>query len=134
MGGRYRRPNISEFAEKNLRNFTILAKILFLPISPNFFEIFISNYFLTVMNQSSFSGLTFPNSVFSTFIEYLILRILVIYFMRIDCETPYKIQKLFDISRHFERLRAFHFLNKFFYLCSHIAEFGKKLSAILAPI
>jgi hypothetical protein len=38
-----------------------------LPISPNFFEIYISNYFLSV-KRTSFSGLTFTNLVFLTLI------------------------------------------------------------------
>jgi hypothetical protein len=65
--GQYRRPNIAECAENaefNLRNITILAKIISVPIyrrkcrvspnlkkSPNFFEIYISNYFVCVMNE-----------------------------------------------------------------------------------
>ena len=46
----------------------------------------------------SFSGLNFPNLPFSNFIwlrlaEYLILRILMIHFVRTYCETSYKIKK-----------------------------------------
>jgi hypothetical protein len=69
--------------------------------------------------MTSFSGLTYLNLVLSTFIwlplvELLILPILVIKLMRIHCKTPYKIQKLFDICRHFECLRV--------NFCSLIAE------------
>jgi hypothetical protein len=68
----YRGPNI---AEKNLRNFTILAKILSVPISPNvpistnFFKIYISNYFVCVMNDVN-SRIEFPKSTLINF--YLI--------------------------------------------------------------
>ena len=70
--------------------------------------------------------------------EYQILLILVIHVIQTYRETPFKIEKLFDIWRHFQRLRVFYFVNKKLYLCSHIAEcadiaefFAKKLSAIL---
>ena len=39
-------------------------------------------------------------------VKYLILRIFVIHFIRSYCETPYKIDKLLDIWRHFEHLRV----------------------------
>ena len=52
--------------------------------------------------------------------EYLILRILVIYFIRINCETPYKTEKKI---RHMTSLRTpTRLLNKNIYLCSLIAE------------
>ena len=38
-----------------------IAKILLVPISPKFFEIYISNYFLSVMNDV-ISGIDFPKS------------------------------------------------------------------------
>jgi hypothetical protein len=79
--------------------------------------------------MTSFSRLNFPNLLLSTFIwlrlaEYLILRILMILFIRTYCKTSYKIEKLFDTWRHYERLRV---LNKKIYFCPHIAE-----SAIIA--
>jgi hypothetical protein len=115
-------PNLSKSPKKPYSISRFLARILLvpistnLPISTNFVGIYISNYFLGVMIHdswmTSFSGLTYPNLVFSTFIwlplvKYLILDILLIHFIRIYCETPYEIQKLFDIWRHFERLRVF---------------------------
>ena len=88
-----------------------VVKILPVPISLNSLEIYISNYLLSVMNDVIFK-IDFPKSSLSTLIllalvEYLILRILVTYFIRIYCETPYTVQKLFDIWRHSERLRVF---------------------------
>jgi hypothetical protein len=37
-------------------------------------------------------------------------------------KLPYKIEKLFDIWRHFQRLHVCHFFNENIYFCSHIAE------------
>ena len=48
QGGRYRRPNI---AGKTYAIYRCLAKILSVPISPKFYEIYITNYFVGVMND-----------------------------------------------------------------------------------
>ena len=68
-------------------------------------------------NIAEFSEIKISRFIFLTFIwlgfaELLILRIMVIHFVRTYRKTPYKIEKLFDKWRHFERLRVFHFLNK----------------------
>ena len=108
---------------------------------------FISQIIFWASWITSFSVLTFPNLVFSIFIwlplvEYLIPRILVIYFIQIFCEIPYKIQNLFDIWRHFERLRVFFifwkkklFLSPYCRMCQYRRNFlAKKHSAVLGPL
>jgi hypothetical protein len=49
--GRYLRLNIAEFAEKTYTISGLLAKIIPVTISPNFYEIYITNYFVGVMND-----------------------------------------------------------------------------------
>ena len=67
--------------------------------------------------------------------ENYILRILVIHVIQTYREIPYKIESLFDIWRHFQRLRVFIFWTKKFIFvpispkvpniaeCANIAEF-----------
>ena len=76
--------------------------------------IFIKNYVVSVINDVIFK-IEFPK--FVTFIwlrlvDYLIQRILVIQFIQTYCQTPYKIEKLFDIWLHFKRLRFSHLFDK----------------------
>ena len=92
---------------------------------------FISRISFWALIMTSFSGLTLSNLVFSTFIwlhlvKYSILRILMIYFMQIYCETSYKIQKLFDIYNVMSNAYAF---------CANIAEFfwQKSFGDIASP-
>ena len=50
---------------------------------------------------------------------------MVIHVIQTYRETRYKMEKLFDIWRHFQGLRVFHFLNEKIYFCSHILNPGR---------
>jgi hypothetical protein len=68
---KYRRPNIDgqKSPKKTWVTSRFLAKILPMPISPNFLEIYPTNYFMGVMNDVIFS-IELPKSTFFKF--YLI--------------------------------------------------------------
>jgi hypothetical protein len=87
------------YRRKNLRNFTILSSNT---SSANIAEFFITNYFVGVMNdvifKIEFLKFTLFNFHFIAFggVLGVLLRILVINFIRTNCKTPYKIENLFD--------------------------------------
>ena len=61
--------------------------------------------------------------------DYLILRILLIHFLRIYCETPHKIQKLIDIYEVISNAYAFSFFQRILFFshfaeCANITEFS----------
>ena len=65
------RPDISEFAEIAEKTHAIsrfLAKILPVPISPIFLKIYISNYFLSVMNDVIFRIDFHKSSIFNFYL------------------------------------------------------------------
>ena len=95
--------------------------------------------------MTSFLGLNFLNPLFSSFIqfrlvEYLIIRILVIHFIRTYCETPYKIKKNVRHMTSFLTPTRFSDLNQNVVsvpMSPNVSIspkfFGKKLPAILGP-
>ena len=109
-----------------------LPKTPKMPNIADFFKIYITNYFVGVMLHDlcmkSFSWLNFPNLLFSTLfwlrlVVYLILRILMIYFIRINCEPISKIKwNVWHIRSIYDVIRFFSFFEQKTYFCSHIAE------------
>ena len=83
------------------------------------------------MNDNIFR-IELPKSTFSTqiwlrLVEYLILRILAINFLRTYCGTFYKIKKKMfgTYLTSFRTPTPFYFLNKLFLFCYHIAKIAE---------
>jgi hypothetical protein len=101
-----------------------LANIFPVPISPNFFEIYISNYFVCVMNDV-ISRIKFPKATLINFCLIAFGEVLnFTHFwwfalFKFIVKILIKLKKLFDIWRHFECLRVFHFWTKTFFFISY---------------